>query len=71
MFKIMKIRPLIGRRVRIGSRLHVNQPLRWSETKNLKISIPDDIFLFSLIIIKLRTLKQLENVHQKLKLKFL
>ena len=45
--------------------------LRWSETKNLKISIPDTIFLFSLIIIKLCTLKQLENVHQKLELKFL
>ena len=23
----MKIRPLIGRRIRIGRRLHVNQPL--------------------------------------------
>ena len=45
--------------------------LRWSETKNLKISIPDNIFFLSVIIIKLCTLKQLENVHQKLKLKFL
>ena len=45
-------------------------PLRWSETKNLKISNPDNIFFFYLIIIKLCTLKHLENIHQKLKLKF-
>ena len=45
--------------------------LRWSETKNLKISIPDNIFFLSLIIIKLCTLKQLANVHQKLKLQVL
>ena len=44
--------------------------LRWSETKKLEISIPDNIFSFYLIIIKLCTLKQLENIHQKLKLKF-
>ena len=42
--------------------------LRWSETKKLKISIPDNIFFLYLIIIKLCTLKQLENIHQKLKL---
>ena len=44
--------------------------LRWSETKNLKISTPDNIFFLYLIIIKLCTLKQLEDIHQKLKLKF-
>ena len=44
--------------------------LRWSETKKLKISIRDNIFFLYLIIIKLYTLKQLENTHQKLKLKF-
>ena len=44
--------------------------LRWSETKNLKISNPDNIFFLYLIIIKLCTLKQLENIHQKLRLKF-
>ena len=44
--------------------------LRWSETKNLKISNPDNIFFLYLIIIKLCTLKHLENIHQKLKLKF-
>ena len=44
--------------------------LRWSETKKLKILIPDNIFLLHLIIIKLFTLKQLENIHQKLKLIF-
>ena len=55
----------------LGSLSEVSRDLRWSETKNLKISIPDNIFLLSLIIIKLWTLKQLENVHQKLKLKFL
>ena len=45
--------------------------LRWSETKNLKISYPDNISFLYLIMIKLCTLKQLENIHQKLKLKFL
>ena len=50
--------------------LKVEKPLRWSETKNLKISNPDNIFFFYLIIIKLCNLKQLENIHQKLKLKF-
>ena len=44
--------------------------LRWSETKKLKISIPDNIFFLYLIIIKLCTLKQLKNIHQKLKLIF-
>ena len=45
--------------------------LRWSETKKyMKISISDNIFLFYLIIIKLCTFKQLENIHQKLKLIF-
>ena len=44
--------------------------LRWSETKKLKISIPDNIFFLYLIIIKLCTLKQLENIHEKLKLIF-
>ena len=44
--------------------------LRWSETKKLKISIPDNICFFCLIIIKLCTFKQIENVHRKLKLKF-
>ena len=44
--------------------------LRWSETKNLKISIPDNIFFLYLIIIKPCTLKYLENIHQKPKLKF-
>ena len=44
--------------------------LRWSETKHLKISTPDDIFFICLIIIKPCTLKQLEKIHQKLKLKF-
>ena len=38
--------------------------------KKLKISIPDNIFILYLIIIKLCTLKQLENIHQKLKLIF-
>ena len=42
--------------------------LRWSETKKLKISIPDNIFFLYLVIIKFFTLKQLENIHQKLKL---
>ena len=41
--------------------------LRWSETNNLKISNPDNIFFLYLIMIKLCTLKQLENIHQKLK----
>ena len=41
--------------------------LRWSETKKLKISVPDNIFFLYLIMIKLCTLKQLENIHQKLK----
>ena len=45
--------------------------LRWSETKNVKFSIPGNIFFLSRTIIKLCTLKQLENIHQKLKLKFL
>ena len=44
--------------------------LRWSETKNLKISNPDNIFFLYLIMIKPSTLKQLENIHQKLKLTF-
>ena len=44
--------------------------LRWSETKNLKNSIPDNTFFLYLIIMKLCTLKQLENIHQKLKLEF-
>ena len=44
--------------------------LRWLETKKLKISTPDNILFLYLIIIKLCTLKQLENIHQKLKLIF-
>ena len=52
----------------LTSRSHSH--LRWSETKNLKISIPDNMFFIHLIIIKLCTLKQLENMHQKLKLEF-
>ena len=44
--------------------------LRWSETKNLKISNPDNIFFLYQIMIKLCTLKHLENINQKLKLKF-
>ena len=44
--------------------------LRWSETKKLKISIPDNIFFLYLIIIKLCTLKHLKNIHLKLKLIF-
>ena len=44
--------------------------LRWSETKKLKTSIPDNIFFLYLIIVKLCTFKQLENIHQKLKLIF-
>ena len=48
----------------------VKRKLRWSETKNLKISIPDNIFFLYLIMIKHCTLKQHENIHQKLKLKF-
>ena len=44
--------------------------LRWSETKNFKNSTPDNIFLLYLIIAKLFTLKQLENIHQKSELKF-
>ena len=44
--------------------------LRWSETKKLKISVPHNIFFLYLIIIKLCILKQLENIHQKLKLEF-
>ena len=34
------------------------------------MALKDNIFFLSVIIIKLCTLKQLENVHQKLKLKF-
>ena len=44
--------------------------LRLSETKQLKFSTADNIFFLYLIVIKLCTLKQLENIHQKLKLKF-
>ena len=44
--------------------------LRWSETKKLKISIPSNIFFLYLIIIKPCILKQLENIHQNLKLIF-
>ena len=44
--------------------------LWWSETKHLKISTPDDISLLYPQIVKLCTLKQLENIHQKWKLKF-
>ena len=40
---------------------------RWSETEKLKISVPDNTFFLNLITIKLCTL---ENIHQKLKLKF-
>ena len=39
---------------------------RWSETKNLKISNSDNIFFLYLIMIKLCTFKELENIHQKL-----
>ena len=53
-----------------GSNPKLPSVLRWSETKNLKISIPDNIFFLYLIIIKLCTLKQLENIRQKLKLIF-
>ena len=59
---------LIKRTTFLGHLVLMN--LRWSETKNLKISIPDNIFFLYLIIIKLCTLKQVENIHQKLKLKF-
>ena len=38
--------------------------------KQLKISIPDHIFSLHLIIINHCTPKQLENIHQKLQLKF-
>ena len=38
--------------------------------KKLKISIPDNIFFLYLIMIKLCTFKQLENIHQNLKLIF-
>ena len=44
--------------------------LRWSETKNLKISNPDNTFFLYQIMIKLCTLKHLKNINQKLKLKF-
>ena len=47
-----------------------HESLSWSETKNLTILIPDKIFFLYLIISKLCTLKQLKNIHQKLKLKF-
>ena len=43
--------------------------LRWSEAKKSKISIPDNVFFLYLIIIKLCTLKQLENIHQKIEIK--
>ena len=43
--------------------------LRWSETKNLKISNLDNIFFLYLIMIKLCTIEHLKNIHQKLKLK--
>ena len=59
------------RSLKVKSRALVTRGiLRWSETKKMKISIPDNIFFFYLIIIKLCTLKQLENIHQKLKLIF-
>ena len=48
-------------------KLEERTKLRWSETKNLKISIPDNTFFLYVITIKLCTLKQLENIHQKSK----
>ena len=33
----MKIRPLIGRRIRIGRRLHVNQPLENLAEKDTRL----------------------------------
>ena len=44
--------------------------LKVVRNKKLKILIPDNIFFLYLIIIKLCTLKRLENIHQKLKIKF-
>ena len=45
-------------------------PLGGQKQKISKISTPDNIFFLYLITIKLCTLKQLENIYQKLKLKF-
>ena len=47
-----------------------NSSFKVVRSKKVKISIRDDIIFLYLIIIKLCTLKQLESVHQKLKLKF-
>ena len=44
------------------------QGLKVVRNKKVKILIPDNIFFLYLIIIKPCTLKQLENIHQKLKL---
>ena len=44
--------------------------LRLSETKKIENSVSDNTFFVYLIMIKLCTLKQLENIHQKLKVKF-
>ena len=44
---------------------HENR-LRWSETKNLKLAIPDNIFFLSLIIIKLCTLKYSPKIEIKI-----
>ena len=39
----MKIRPLIGRRIRIGRRVHMNQPL-------VKISSPSELVKYFVVL---------------------